>query len=446
MNVFELVKEVGSFIWGPPMLIILTFAGFFLSLKLKGFQFSTFFSGLKLSFTQRKGEGEGNITPFQAYLASLGGIIGNGNIGGVATAIAVGGPGALFWMWLSSLVGMIIMYSETLLGVFYREKSRDGIFSGGPMYYIEKALKLKWLAVLFAFCMGTKTLLATSSVQSNSMSLVLNSEFNIPMLWSCIGIAVFTWIVTIGGLKTIAKTAEKLTPFMSVIYLLAAFIVIFINFDKIPAVFALIVESAFSGRSVEGGFAGATVLMAIRYGVARGFYSNEAGTGSVPIMHSSAQTKNPVRQAVIGMTGVTIDTLFVCSITGIVILLSGQWTSGESSTALTSMSFGADLGFYGNMVVLFSSLLFGYTTLISWSFYGEQCFAYIFGIGVRKLFRWMFCFAILIGMISDPEVIWSWGDILNALTVVVNLTALLFLVGHVVKLTMQHKNEIKLTH
>lgn len=442
MDIFTVVKEIGSAIWGPPMLIFLMLAGIYLSLRLKGFQFTAFLKGIKLSFTPDKDEGEGNITSWQAYLGALGGIIGNGNIGGVATAIAVGGPGALFWMWLSAFVGMIIMYSESLLGIVYREKGEDGIHSGGPMYYIEKVLKLKWLAVLFAFCMGFKSLFATSSVQSNSMSLVVKNQFDIPMIVSCIIIAVLTWIVTIGGISKIAKTTEKLTPFMSILYLSAAFIIIFLNIDKLPGMFSLIIDDAFSGTSMAGGFAGATVLMAIRYGVARGFYSNEAGTGSVPIMHSSARLTNPVRQAIISMMSVVLDTLIICSITGFVILLSGQWISGESSTALASMSFGIDLGSYGNIIVLLSSLLFGYSTLIAWSFYGEQCFAYIFGVKVRKLYRWLFCCAILIGMVPDPEVIWSWGDILNGITVIVNIFALIFLAGHVMKLTREYISKI----
>jgi len=442
MNLFQFIRKLADIIWGPQMLVFLMLTGLYLSFRLKGFQFSKFVTGLRLSIRKQKEEGEGNITSFQALMAALGAMIGNGNIAGVATAIAVGGPGALFWMWISSLVAMIIMYSETVLGIFYRTKGKDAILSGGPMYYIEKGLKIRWLAIIFAFAMGFKTLFATTSIQSNSMSLVVNSQFDIPMIWTCLVIAFLTWIVIIGGIKTIARTTERLTQIMSVLYITAAVLIILLNIDKLPSIIVLIFERAFSTSSMEGGFAGATVLMALRFGVARGFYSNEAGTGSVPIMHSSAKTDNPVRQAIIGMMSTFFDTLIICSMTGLVILLSGQWASGENSTALASLSFGTDLNLYGNLVVMLSSLLFGYSTLIAWSYYGEQCFAYIFGVKVRILFRWLFCFAIMVGMIPKAEVIWSWGDILNGITVIVNVIAILLLSGHVVRITKQFSKKI----
>jgi len=434
MNIFEYIKTAADFIWGPQMLVFILGSGIYFSLRLKGIQFTKFFTAADEIKKSKATSGEGNITPYQALMSALSGIIGNGNIAGVATAIVIGGPGAVFWMWVSAFIGMATMYSESLLGFKFREKDKDGTYIGGPMVYIKKGLGWKWLAYAFAVAMALKTLIATTSVQSNSMSLVVLNEFGIPQIISCIIIAILTWLVIIGGLKTIAKTAEYLSPIMTLIYLCGGLLVIILNADKLVFVFEQIFTYAFTAKGAAGGFAGASVLMALRYGAARGAYSNEAGTGSVAIIHATAQSDSPVKQSLISMMGVFIDTIIVCSITALAILTTGIWTDGLNSTALVSQSF-AGTFIHGNWIVLTSSLLFGYSTLITWSFYGEQCAAFIMGNKVKKYYRWLFSFAILIGALGSPENIWSMGDLLNGITVIINLIGILALSPVVIKTT-----------
>ncbi|MFC1554698.1 alanine/glycine:cation symporter family protein, partial [candidate division KSB1 bacterium] len=420
-----------TFLWGWPMLIFLSSIGIYFSLRLNWLQFSKFFTSGKLTYKYRTSSGEGNITPLQSFFSALGGIIGNGNLAGVATAIAIGGPGALFWLWISSFVAMIIVYSETLMSLLHREKGADGTYSGGPMYYIEKVLKLRWLAVIFAFGMGFKTLIATSTVQSNSISLAANASFDIPMIYTCIGLAFLTWLATIGGIKTIAKTLEKLTPLMVILFLVFGSIILVSNASSFVDMIKLVVAKAFTPAAETGGFAGASVMLALRYGVARGFYSNEAGTGSSPIMFATAKSDNPVKQSLIGMFGVVIDTL-VGTLTAFTILITGVWSSGDTSTALTTAAFSTVFSDYGGYFVFLASFLLGYSTLIAWCFYGEQCFVYIFGPFMRKIFRWAFCIAIIFGYF-ETESIWSLGDLLNAFTVLINVCALIFLIKYVVE-------------
>jgi AGCS family alanine or glycine:cation symporter len=420
------------------MLIFLFVIGVYFTLRLKGLQFTQIFRAGILTYTKRTGEGEGNITPLQSLFSALGGLIGNGNLAGAATALFMGGPGALFWMWVGAFVGMIIVYVETLLALMHREKSSDGTYSGGPMYYIQKVLKLRWLAITFALATGIKTLFATSAIQSNSISLAASTVFPLPWLpaWIpaqlpfCIIIAFLTWLVIIGGLYSIARTLEKITPLMVLVYVLAGAIIIIANINMLFGAIGLVFKNAFTPASASGGFAGAAVMMAIRFGVARGFYSNEAGTGSSPIMYSTAKTDNIFHQSLIGMFGVFIDTV-VSTFTILAILVTGAWTSGLTSTALTTSAFQSLFGSFGGYIVVFSSFLFGYSTLIVWCFYAEQCFAYVWGPKIKKLFRWLFSIAIVFGFMK-VESLWSVGDLLNALSILVNSVALIFLVKYVV--------------
>lgn len=436
MQFFSIVRAIADFLWGPQMLLFILGSGIYFSIRLKAIQFRKFKSAVKASTTSFKSSGAGNITPYQALMSALSGIVGNGNIAGVATAIFMGGPGALFWMWISALILMATMYSESLLGFKYRDRDKDGTYLGGPMVYIQKGLRWKWWAIAFAVAMGLKTLFATTSIQSNSMSIVLNNQFNIPLIYSCIGIAFLTWIVIIGGLQKIARTAQFLTPLMTLAYVFCGILILIINVDKLPMVFSEIFKYAFTPKGAVGGFAGAGVMMALRYGAARGAYSNEAGTGSVAILHATAQSDSPVRQSLIAMLGVFIDTIIICSITGLVILLFNVWTTDLNSTALASESFRLGMPF-GNWIVLGSSLLFGYSTLIVWCFYGEQCAAFIFGDRAKVIYRWLFCISILIGAAGNAENIWSWGDLLNGLTVVINLIGILALSPVVVRTTFE---------
>lgn len=443
------LSGVATWIWAYPMLILLFSAGIYFTIRLKGLQFRKFFTAAKLTYKIRAGSGSGNISPLQSLFGALGGMIGNGNIAGAATAVFMGGPGALLWMWVGAFIGMVIVFIETLLALRYREKSPDGTYSGGPMYYIQKVLKIKWLAISFALAMGLKTLFGTSLVQSNSISLAAATIINMSWLpdWMpvqlpfCILLAFLTWLVIIGGIKSIASVLDKMTPFMVLTYLILVFIIVFAKLDVLTDVFSLVVKNAFTGSSAAGGFAGATVMMVMRYGIARGFYSNEAGTGSSPIMYSAARVENIYHQSLVGMFGVFIDTI-VSSATVIAILITGVWTSGLTSTALTTVAFDSQFGNYGGILVLISSFLFGYSTLIAWSFYGEQCFAFILGSGIKKIFRWVFSFAILLGFMQ-VETIWSIADILNATLIFINLVVLVIIVKQV--FIILDKNKSKLT-
>ena len=440
MQFFDLIRTVADFIWGPQMLIFILGSGLYFSFRLKGIQFTQLLRAIKALFSSGQSTGDGNISPFQAMMTALSGIVGNGNIGGVATAIAIGGPGAVFWMWISALLLMATMYSESLLGFVFREKDKDGTFLGGPMAYIQKGLGWKWLAVAFAFAMAVKALIATTSIQSNSMSIALNAHFGVSPLLACLVIAGLTWLVIIGGLKSIACTTQFLSPFMTIFYLIGCFVVLILHLDKLGLVLNEIITSAFTTKSATGGFAGATVLMALRYGSARGAYSNEAGTGSVAIMHATAKTNDPVKQSLISMLGVFIDTVVICTITALAILVTGFWSSGLNSTALVSKSFSMTFS-GGGWVVLCASMLFGYSTLITWSFYGEQSAAFIFGNKVKIYYRWLFCGAILIGATSNAENIWSMGDVLNGVTVIINLIGIVALSSVVVKYTHRYFNK-----
>jgi AGCS family alanine or glycine:cation symporter len=364
------------------MLIFLTAVGMMFTLRLKGLQFTRFFTAAKLTASYRRAQGPGNITPLQSLFSALGGMIGNGNIAGVATAIAIGGPGAVFWLWVSSFIAMVIVYAETL--VFD--------LSGLP----------GWIPPLLPFSLA---------------------------------LAILTWLVVIGGIKSIARTLEKITPLMVLMYFILGAIIIIHFHRELGVMLQLIVKQAFTPAGAVGGFSGASVLMALRYGVARGFYSNEAGTGSSAIMFSTAKTDHPVKQSLISMFGVFIDTL-VGTLTAFIILITGVWSTGETSTALTTAAFAQTFGRSGIYFVFAASFLFGYSTLIAWCFYGEQCFVYIWGTRLRKMFRWTFCVVIAFGFL-EPELVWSLADILNASIVIVNVTALVFLIKYVVKITSQ---------
>ena len=435
MTFFPVVRDIADFLWGPQMLVFILGSGVYFSLRLKGIQFKEFGPAVRAFLGSRKSSGEGNITPYQALMSALSAMVGNGNIAGVATAIVIGGPGAIFWMWLSAFILTATMYSESLLGFLFRNKE-NGIYLGGPMVYIQKGLAWKWLALAFAIAMALKTLLATTSIQSNSMSIALYNQFEIPQIVSCLIIAGLTWVVIIGGLKSIARTTQFLTPFMTIAYLLGGTAILVLNFEKLPLVFGEIFKYAFTPHGALGGFTGAGVMMALRYGTARGAYSNEAGTGSVAIMHATAQSGNAVNQSLISMLAVFIDTIIICSITALVVLSTNMWTGGLNSTALVAESFSSVIPL-GNWVVLGSSLLFGYSTLIVWCFYGEQCAAFVFGDRAKGFYKWLFCFAILIGANPNAENIWSLGDLLNGLTVLINLVGIVALSPVVIKTTFE---------
>ena len=407
--------------------------GLYLLVRLRVVQFRCFAAAWR-DLLRRPGDSrEGDISPFAALMTAVGGIVGNGNLAGVATAITAGGPGALFWMWVSGLVGMGAMYAESVLGVRYRRRGADGLWVGGPMYYLRDRLGWPKIAAFFAFGLAAKTLLATTTVQSNSIASVAASQLGWRPVFTCLVVALVTGAAVVGGVRSIARVSEVLAPAMGLLYLAAAGAVLVVFRQAVPAALELVLTHAFSPVAATGGFLGAGVREAFRFGVARGVYSNEAGTGSVPIAHASARTSSPERQGRVAMLGVFLDTLVVSSATGLVLLATGAWSSGLDSTALTASAFAEGLGGAGGPVVLVTSLLFGLSTLITWSFYGEQCAVYLFGVKVRRVYRGLYCVAILGGALAGARAIWAWADLLNGVMAIPNLIALVALGGELAR-------------
>jgi AGCS family alanine or glycine:cation symporter len=430
----DFLTILDNFVWGPPMMIVLVGTGIFLTIRLGFPQFKHTSYALKLIFKgalkkDDSAKEEGEITPFQALTSTLAATVGNGNIAGVATAVAAGGPGALVWMWLTALVGMATKMAEATMGVKYRIKDKDGAFAGGSMYFISKGLGQGWLGWLFAFFGAIAAFGIGDAVQTNSMALVGNSVFNIPLWLTGAVLTFLVWIVVVGGIKRIGEVTEKLVPTMAVFYIVGALIIIIAKINMLPWALGEIFKSAFSGRAAIGGFAGATVAQAMRFGVARGIFSNEAGLGSASMAHAVAKTPHPARQGTIAMVGVMIDTLIICSMTGIVIVMTGSLETGFTSTQLTAHAFASVLGGVGGPIVAIGSLLFGYSTIITWCYYGQQCARYIAGPSVVKPYAWLFVIVAFLGSIAKVPLIWLLTDMLNGAMAIPNLIGLLFLSG-----------------
>lgn len=434
MDIFERsIRFLGSIVWGPQMAILLLGVGLFLTIRLRFIQFRRFGLSFRLLLGQKDfGESEkerrGDISPFQALTTSLAAVIGNGNIAGVCTAIAMGGPGAVFWMWLSALFGMATKLVEAVLGQKYKKVTPDGTVVGGPMYYIKEGLGLPWLAGIFAFFMGCKPLFSTTTIQSNSIAIALKTQLGLDPWISGLGLAILTWLVIIGGIKSIAKVTEFLSPFMVFLYIFGAFFTVIIFASHIPHAFSLIFVGAFKPSAITGGVAGMTIARAIRYGLARGAYSNEAGTGTAGVFHATARTSEPVRQGLIASLDVFIDTLLICTLTALSVLVTGVWTEG-TSTGMTAAAFNAALPRFGGLIVAASSFLFGYSSLIAVPYYGEISFSYLLGSWIKRPFRWIFCLVIFIGAVLEVEVAWSIGDVFNGMMAFTNLIGLVGLAG-----------------
>lgn len=436
------VSQINGLVWGPPMLVMILGVGLFLSIGLKLMPIMKLGAGFRLMWSGRArgGEDDGDIPPFQALMTALSATVGTGNIAGVATAVFLGGPGALFWMWLTALVGMATKYSEAVLAVKFREVDERGAHVGGPMYYIRNGLgkKWSWLGVLFAVFAAIAAFGIGNTVQANSVADVLASNFAMPHWLTGVILMALVGLVLIGGIKRIGQVASALVPFMAVSYVLVGLIVLAINAHEIPAAVSMVFSYAFSPAAAEGGFAGAAVWAAIRFGVARGIFSNEAGLGSAPIAHAAAQTKDPVKQGMVAMLGTFIDTIIVCSITGLVIITSGAWTSGVTGAALTSLAFETGLPGFGNYVVAIALAIFAFTTIIGWSFYGERCIEFLFGVKAIVPYRVLWIIAIPIGATINLGFIWLLADTLNAMMALPNLIALLLLSPVVFKLTKEY--------
>jgi len=437
------IRYLDSLVWGVPMLVLILGTGLFLMLRLRVMPIRKLGYAFRMLWAGRTSQDEGDISPFNALMTALSATIGTGNIAGVATAVALGGPGALFWMWCTALVGMATKYSEAVCAVNYREVDEAGYHVGGPMFYIKNGLgpRWSWLGATFAVFAAVAAFGIGNTVQSNSVANVLqSSNFDVDPWITGVVLAVLAALVLIGGIKRIAEVAGKLVPLMAVAYLAAGVLILAINITDVPFAIALIVRQAFTETAAVGGFTGAAVWAAIQFGVARGVFSNEAGLGSAPIAHAAAQTNSPVRQGVVAMLGTFIDTIVVCSVTGLVIVISGEWTTGASSAALSAAAFGKVLPGFGGYVVTFGMAIFAFTTLLSWSFYGEKCVEYLFGIRAIMPFRLLWVLAIPVGAVAQQylDTVWLVADTLNALMAIPNLIALLLLSPVIVRLTREY--------
>ncbi|GIU23678.1 sodium:alanine symporter family protein [Shewanella schlegeliana] len=439
----NLVSMINGVVWGTPMLVMILGVGLFLTFGLRLMPILKLGTGFKLLWSGRIPDKDkrmkGEISPFNALMTSLSATIGTGNIAGVATAIFIGGPGALFWMWCTALVGMATKFAEAVLAVKYREVDDNGNHVGGPMYYIKNGLGAKWawLGTAFALFGSLAGFGIGNTVQANSVADALSSNFGVPTWITGVVLMVLVGAVLMGGIKRIADVAGKLVPMMTVFYLAAGVAVLVVYASEIPAAIELILHSAFNPVAAQGGFAGAAVWAAIRFGVARGVFSNEAGLGSAPIAHAAAQTNNPVAQGLVAMLGTFIDTLIVCSITGLAIIVSGAWTSGENGAALTSFAFSHAFPM-GNYVVAIALSIFAFTTILGWSFYCEKCVQFLFGIKAIKPFRILWTIVVPLGAVSSLEFIWLLADTLNAMMAIPNLIALALLSPVVFALTREY--------
>lgn len=434
----DILGKISDIVWGPPILILLVGTGLFLTIRLRGLQFTKLIFAHKLIFTKDE-KSEGDITHFQALTTALAATIGTGNIAGVATAIFLGGPGAVFWMWMTGLVGMATKYAEAILAVKYRVVDGKGEMSGGPMYYIEKGLGWKWLGIIFAIFGAAAAFGIGNMVQSNSVAAAVETTFSIDPKITGALLVVFTALVILGGIKSIGKVTSYLVPFMAAFYTIGGLIIIIINVGAVPEALGSIFSSAFTGSAAAGGAIGA----AIRYGVARGVFSNEAGLGSAPIAAAAAKTDYPGRQALVSMTQTFIDTIVVCSITALAILTSGALASGETGAALTTVAFNQGLPGPGGLIVAIGIIFFAYSTILGWCYYGEKCLEYLLGESAVPFYRLLFVAAVFVGAVVELDLVWTFSDVMNGLMAVPNLIGLLGLSGVVVAETNRFLNAQK---
>ena len=442
-----LIGTINSWAWGPPMLILLLGTGVFLSVGLRFMPLRKIPMAMGLLLRGRKSRAGGDISPFGALMTALSATVGTGNIAGVATAIALGGPGALFWMWMTALFGMATKYAEAVLAVRFREQDEKGNYSGGPMYYIKNGLHKRWhwLGIAFAVFGSLAGFGIANTVQSNSVSQVLQDTFAVPPLATGLVLMVLVGAVVLGGVRRIAVVASWLVPFMALGYALTGLYVIASNAAQVPDAIATIVTYAFTPTAATGGFAGATVWAALRFGVARGIFSNEAGLGSAPIAHAAARTNQPVQQGMIAMLGTFIDTLFICTVTGLVIVITDVWPSGVSGASLTSSAFASGIT-GGEYIVVAGLCLFAFTTMIGWSFYGERCMVFLFGARAIVPFRVAWVLAVPVGTVFHLDTVWLLADTLNALMALPNLIALLLLGPLVFSITREYFNSATAEH
>jgi len=420
-----LIATLSSWVWGPPMLALLVGTGLYLTVLLKGLQFRVLPLAFRLIF-HKDHHHEGDISHFAALMTALAATVGIGNIVGVATAITLGGPGAVFWMWMTGLVGMVTKYSEAVLAVKYREKGEHGM-RGGPMYYLAKGAGLPWLGTLFAIFTALAAFGIGNMTQANATAKIFEATFHVDPLVTGLVLMVLTALVILGGIRSIGRFTSLLVPFMIVGYVTAALIVLAMNATEIPHALGLIFYHAFNPAAATGGFAGATIAAAMRFGIARGVFSNESGLGSAPIAAAAARTNDPVKQALVSMTQTFIDTLVVCTMTAMVILTATSWTQGVSAGELTSLSMAETLGSSGQIIVALATALFAYSTLIGWNYYGEKAIEYLFGPRSIRIYRIFFIAAVIVGATTSLEFVWNFSDLMNGMMAIPNLIGLLLL-------------------
>lgn len=456
--------KIDSFVWGIPLIALILLSGLFLTVRLKGVQFRKLPHAFKKMFANEKSGQHGEVSSFAALCTALSATIGTGNIVGVATAVVAGGPGALFWMWLAALVGMATKYSECLLSVKYRQVTEDGHIIGGPFYYIEKGMgsKFKWLAKIFAVfgvCVGLMGI--GTFTQVNGIAGAVNNFFDANNSWTvsifgidyswtvviaAIVVAFFVALVIIGGIKRISSVAQVIVPFMAITYVILAVLIIGFNITKVPGAFATIVKSAFGVRAAAGGALGA-MMVAMQNGIARGIFSNEAGLGSAPIAAAAAHTDEPAKQGLISMLGTFIDTIIICTMTGLAIVITGAWDMGLQGVAVTTKAFQIGLPFPGEVasfLLMICLIFFAFTTILGWDYYSEKCLEYLTGgrMGIVKAYRWVYIACVFFGPFMTISAVWTIADIFNGLMAIPNLIALLALNGVVVMETKKYLDKI----
>ncbi len=440
-TIMDPLVSFAGWMWGWPLVGILTIVSIIYSFGLKFVQFKRFGFIMKNTFGKiftTKSSGEGTLTPIQAVSSALAGTLGTGNIAGVGVAVGLGGPGAVFWMWIVALLAAIVKYAEIVLGIFYREKDSSGVYRGGFMYVVTNGLGSgwKWLAMFWSFLFFIQFTIG-GAVQSNALADVLNLSFGWNNLIVGIVVAILAGIVIIGGIKRIGKVAEKIVPIMAVVYFLGALVILITHYNVIPQALSQIVSSAFNGMAATGGFAGATVMMVIRHGFSRGVFSNEAGMGTSPMAHATAQTDHPARQGIWGIFEVFVDTIIMCTMTALVIMVTGTLASGEVGASLTALSFGQGLPGPGDLIVTLSTAFFAYTTILVAEYYAETGAQYVFGEKIIKPFRYVFIIGLVVGAVGGLKQVWGIFDLFMALTVAINAIVITYFIGDVKRLTKE---------
>ena len=431
-----------GYVWGVPLLVLLVGTGILLTVRLRGIQVTMLGHALRETFARSRENEMGDISHFKALMIALAATIGTGNIIGVATAISVGGPGALFWMWVTAAVGMATKYGEGVLAVKYRVVDENGEMAGGPMYYLERGLGQKWLGVLFALFGAIASFGIGNMVQANAVSGNLKEALGIDPLLTGVVLAVCTAAVIIGGVKKIGNVAAVMVPVMAVVYVLGCLAILVRFAGEVPAAFALVLSDAFTGTAATGGFVGATVMLAIQKGVSRGVFSNESGLGSAPIAAAAAKTNEPCQQALVSMTGTFIDTIIVCTMTGMVLIVTGAWNSGAEVAALTKSAF--DIGLPGNaggFIVSFGIIFFAYSTILGWAYYGEKCMEYLAGVRAVLPYRLIYSVSVAVGATVKLDLVWNFADVMNGLMAIPNLIGLVGLSGVIVAETNRFLKE-----